>query len=253
MLKRWAFYLQDIFYFSNRVLATFVRRPFYLGETMEQMYFIGVGSLFLVLLTGTVSGQGFAMAFSQELASFGAKDYLGRIVSIAIVRELGPVLTGLMVAARVAAGITAEIGAMKSSHQIDAMIAFGIDPLKKIARPRLISLIIMLPVLTVICDTVAIIGGWVVAIFIANVTSTVYWSQVIAKLNFGNILIGLAKPFCFSFVIAFIACYCGFTAEGGTRGVGKATTNSVMFASIVILIVNFLITKIIGGMIKGYI
>jgi phospholipid/cholesterol/gamma-HCH transport system permease protein len=252
MLKRWAYYLQDIFYFSSRVLATFVRRPFYLGETLEQMYVIGVGSLFLIVLTGTISGQGFAMAFSQELATFGAKDYLGRIVSMAMVREMGPVLTGLMVAARVAAGITAEIGAMKSSNQIDAMIAFGIDPLKKIARPRLIALIIMVPVLTVICDLVAIVGGWVIAIFIANVTSTVYWSQVLAKLNFGNILIGLLKPFCFSFVIAFISCYCGFTARGGTKGVGRATTNSVMFTSIVILIVNFLITKIVGSMLKGY-
>lgn len=223
-----------------------------MAETAEQMYLIGVGSLFLVVLTGTVSGQGFAMAFSQELATFGAKDYLGRIVSMAIVRELGPVLTGLMIAARVAAGITAEVGAMKSSHQIDAMIGFGIDPLKKIARPRLISLIVMVPVLTVICDFVALVGGWVIAIFIANVTSTVYWSQVLAKLTFGNMLIGILKPFCFSFVIAFIACYCGFTAEGGTKGVGRATTNSVMFTSIVILIVNFLITKVVGSMIKGY-
>lgn len=229
-----------------------MRKPFYLTETLEQMYMIGVGSLFLVVLTGVFSGQGFALAFSQELATFGAKDYLGRIMSIAIVRELGPVLTGLMVAARVASGITAEIGAMKSSNQIDAMVAFGIDPLKKIARPRLISLVIMVPVLTVICDLVALLGGWVIALFISNVTSTTYWSQVFMKLNFGNILMGLFKPFCFSFVIAFISCYAGFTSMGGTKGVGRATTNSVMFSSIVILIVNFLITKILGGMIKGY-
>ncbi len=235
-----------------RLLATFARRPFYLTETMEQMYLIGVGSVFLVVLTGVFSGQGIALAFAQELATFGAKDYLGRIVAMAIVRELGPVLTGLMVAARVAAGITAEIGAMKSSNQIDAMVAFGIDPLKKIARPRLISLIIMVPALTVICDLVAILGGWMVGLFIANVTSTTYWSQVLMKLNFGNMLMGLFKPFCFSFVIAFISCYAGFTCEGGTKGVGRATTNSVMFSSIVILIVNFLITKILGNMIKGY-
>lgn len=216
------------------------------------MYLIGVGSLFLVVLTGMFSGQGFALAFSQELATFGAKDYLGRIISMAIVREMGPVLTGLMVAARVAAGITAEIGAMKASHQLDAMVAFGIDPIKKIARPRLVSLIIMVPVLTVICDAVAIVGGWIIAIFIANVTSTMYWSQVFLKLTFGNILMGLIKPFCFSFVIAFIACYAGFTSAGGTKGVGRATTNSVMYTSIVILIVNFLITKIVGGFLKGY-
>lgn len=229
-----------------------MRRPFYFAETLEQMYLIGVGSLLLVILTGVFSGQGLALAFSQELADFGAKDYLGRIVSMAVIRELGPILTGLMIAARVAAGITAEIGAMKSSNQLDAMTAFGIDPIKKIARPRLISLIIMVPALTVICDAIAIAGGWIVGLFIAHVTSTAYWSQVLLKLNYGNILMGLFKPFCFSFVIAFISCYCGFTSEGGTKGVGRATTNSVMFSSIVILIVNFLITKILGNLIKGY-
>lgn len=252
MIKRWAYECQSVFFFSLKILATFVRRPYYMAETLEQMYLIGVGSLFLVVLTGVFSGQGMALAFSQELADFGAKDYLGRIVSMAVVRELGPILTGLMIAARVAAGITAEIGAMKSSNQIDAMMAFGIDPLKKIARPRLISLIIMVPALTVICDAIAITGGWVVARFIAHVTSTTYWAQVLLKLNYGNLLMGLFKPFCFSFVIAFIACYCGFTSEGGTKGVGRATTNSVMFSSIVILIVNFLITKILGSLIKGY-
>ena len=252
MVKRWAYECQSVFYFSLRILATFVHRPLYLAETLEQMHLIGVGSLFLVVLTGVFSGQGLALAFSQELADFGAKDYLGRIVSMAVVRELGPILTGLMIAARVAAGITAEIGAMKSSNQLDAMMAFGIDPLKKIARPRLISLIIMVPALTVICDTIAITGGWVVARFIAHVTTTTYWAQVFLKLNYGNVLMGLFKPFCFSFVIAFISCYCGFTSEGGTKGVGRATTNSVMFTSIVILIVNFLITKILGSLIKGY-
>jgi phospholipid/cholesterol/gamma-HCH transport system permease protein len=234
------------------VLGSLFRRPFYFSETMEQMYLIGVGSLLLVVLTGVFSGQGLALAFSQELADFGAKDYLGRIVAMATIRELGPILTGLMIAARVAAGITAEIGAMKSSNQLDAMKAFGIDPIKKIARPRLISLIIMVPVLTVICDAIAIAGGWIVGLFIAHVTTTAYWSQVLLKLNYGNILIGLFKPFCFSFVIAFISCYCGFTSEGGTKGVGRATTNSVMFSSICILIVNFLITKIVGSLIKGY-
>jgi phospholipid/cholesterol/gamma-HCH transport system permease protein len=234
------------------MLATLFRRPFYFTETIEQMYLIGVGSLFLVILTGAFSGQGMALAFSQELADFGAKDYIGRIMAMAIIRELGPILTGLMVAARVAAGITAEIGAMKSSNQLDAMMAFGIDPLKKIAGPRLISLIIMVPVLTIVADLVAIVGGWIVAVFIAHVTSTTYWAQLMVKVNFGNILIGLVKPFCFSFVIAFISCYAGFTSEGGTKGVGRATTNSVMFSSIVILIVNFLITKFLGGWMKGY-
>jgi len=243
---------QGIFYFSLRMIGSLFSGRLYGRETMDQMYQIGVGSLYLIVLTGTFAGQGFALAFSQELSDFGAKDYLGRIMAIAIVRELGPVLTGLMFAARVAAGITAEIGAMKSSNQIDAMKAFGIDPIRKIAVPRLLALIVMVPMLTIICDAIALIGGWVIAFFIAHVTTTMYWSAVQERLVFGNIVVGLLKPFVFSFVIAFIACYRGFTAEGGTRGVGRATTSSVVAASITILIVNFFITKVVFDWIKGY-
>ena len=231
--------------------ALFSRR-YYVTETFEQMYLIGVGSLYLIVLTGIFAGQGFALAFANELMDFGAKNYLGRIMSIAMIRELGPVLTGLMFAARVAAGITAEIGTMKSSQQIDAMVAFGIDPMKKIVIPRLLALVVMLPALTVLCDVIAIVGGWVIAVFIAHVTSTMYWASVRERLVFGNLFIGLLKPFVFSFIIAFVSCYWGFTSRGGTKGVGRATTNSVVMASIMILVVNFLITKLVFPIIKGY-
>lgn len=234
------------------MLASLFGRPIYVAETMEQLYLIGIGSLFLVVLTGLFSGQGFAIAFANELADFGAKDYLGRIMSLAIVRELGPTLTGLMMAARVASGITAEIGSMKSSNQLDAMRAFGIDPIKKIAAPRLIALFIMVPAMTIVCDAVAIIGAWIIAIFHANVSSTLYWAAIKERLVFGNIFIGLVKPAVFSFVIAFISCYKGFTSEGGTKGVGQATTDSVVMASITILIANFIFTKFFFPILKGY-
>ncbi len=251
-LKRFASESQGLFFFSGRMLASLWGRPLYLAETAEQMYLIGVGSLYLVILTGLSAGQGFALAFSNELADFGAKDYLGRVMAIAITRELGPTLTGLMVAARVAAGITAEIGAMKASNQLDAMVAFGIDPIKKLAVPRLISLIIMVPALTIVCDAIAILGGWIIAQFIAHVSSTIYWTAVRDRMIFGNIFMGLLKPFVFSFVIAFIACYKGFTSEGGTKGVGQSTTNSVVLASVSILVVNFFMTKLVYSLIKGY-
>lgn len=227
-------------------------RPFYLKDTLEQMYLIGVGSLYLVVLTGLFSGQGFALAFNNELADFGAKNYLGRIMSLAIIRELGPTLTGLMVAARVASGITAEIGSMKSSHQIDAMTAFGMDPIKKIAVPRLIALILMVPALTIVCDVVAIFGGWVIAKFIGHISTNLYWASVQERMVFGNLFVGLLKPFIFSLVIAFVSCFRGFTSEGGTKGVGQATTNSVVMTSIAILLVNFFITKVVYSVIKGY-
>lgn len=216
------------------------------------MYLIGIGSMYLVILTGIFAGQGFALAFSVELADFGAKNYLGRIMAIAIIRELGPVLTSLMIAARVAAGITAEIGAMKTSNQIDALSSFGIDPVKKIAVPRMIALIVMVPVLTVVCDAIAILGGYIIALFIAHVTTTMYWAAVKERLIFGNLFIGIFKPIAFSFFIAFISCYKGFTSEGGTKGVGRATTESVVLSSITILVINFFITKVVFSLIKGY-
>ncbi|HVP06336.1 MAG TPA: ABC transporter permease [Candidatus Acidoferrum sp.] len=251
-LKNFAIQSQNLLIFSVKMLVSLVGRPLYVAETFEQMYLIGVGSLYLVVLTGVFAGQGFALAFSQELADFGAKNYLGRIMAIAVIRELGPTLTGLMIAARVAAGITAELGAMRSSNQIDAMVAFGIDPIKKLAAPRLISLIIMVPVLTITCDVIAILGGFVIAQFIAHVTATMYWSAVRERLVFGNLFMGMLKPFVFSFFIAFISCYKGFTSEGGTKGVGQATTNSVVLTSITILIVNFFLTKVVYSFIKGF-
>lgn len=226
--------------------------PFYLAETMEQMYLIGVKSLFLISLTGIFAGMGFALAFALELADFGAKNYLGRIMAISMTRELGPTLTGLMMAARVAAGITAEIGAMKSSDQLDAMVAFGIDPMKKVVVPRLLSLMLMVPVMTIVMDVIGVLGGWFVASFVSNVSSNLYWSTVREKLVFGNMFIGLLKPAVFSFVIAAISCYKGFMSEGGTKGVGRATTESVVLSSITILIVNFFITRLVFSLIKGY-
>jgi phospholipid/cholesterol/gamma-HCH transport system permease protein len=251
-VKKFAYESQRLFFFSLKMVAAIFGRPIYLAETVEQMYIIGVGSLFLVILTGISAGQGMALAFSNELADFGAKTYLGRVMVLAIIRELGPVLTGIMIAARVAAGITAEIGAMKSSHQLDAMVAFGIDPLRKLAAPRLISLIIMVPVLTIISDIIALLGGWIIAIFISHITSITYWTAVKEKLIFGNIFLGLVKPFLFAFIIGFFSCYKGFTSEGGTKGVGRATTESVMFTAISILVANFIITKIASGYLKGY-
>lgn len=251
-LKHFAYTSQGIFYFAVSMISGMFRRPFYYQETKEQLYLIGIGSLYLVVLTGIFAGQGFALAFSNELADFGAKDYLGRIMSISIVRELGPVLAALMIAARVASGITAEIGSMKSSNQLDALIAFGIDPIQKLAVPRLLALMIMVPVLTITCDVIAIFGGYIIAVFIAHISGTLYWAAVKERLIFGNLFIGILKPIVFSFVIAFVSCYKGFTAEGGTKGVGQATTQSVVLSSIIILCVNFFITKVVFSLIRGY-
>ncbi len=252
-MKNFAAEFQGLFFFSGRSLAAVFRPPFYWRELIDQLYVNGLGSLWLIVLTGAFAGQGFALAFANELAEFGAKDYLGRIMAISIIRELGPVLTGLMVAARVAAGITAEIGAMKSSNQLDAMTAFGIDPMRKLVVPRLVGLIILVPVLTIVTNVIALVGGWVIAAFVAKISTTFYWSTLIDRLVFGNLFIGIMKPFVFSFIIAFIACYKGFSSEGGTRGVGRATTESVVLSSISVLIMNFFITRFVWQAIRGFV
>ncbi len=252
LLKKFAYELQELFFFSVKLVGSLFGRPIYVADTFEQMYMVGIGSLFLIILTGISAGQGMALEFSNELADFGSKHYLGRVMVLAMVRELGPVLTGIMVASRVAAGITAEIGAMKSSNQLDAMRAFGIDPIKKLAAPRFIALFVMVPALTVVCDVIGLFGGWLIAVFISNLTSTTYMTAVKVKLTYGNLIIGLLKPFVFAVIIAFISTYKGFTSKGGTKGVGQATTQSVMLSSITILIVNFIISRFIGDLLRGY-
>jgi len=249
--KRFAWDTQELARYSLHLGARIFGRPFYFGEVLDQMYFLGVGSLFLVVLTGMFAGQGMALQFSIELADFGSKNYLGRVMVIAIVRELGPVLAGLMVAARVAAGITAELGSMKSSEQLDALTAFGVDPIRKLAVPRFWAILIMMPILTIICDFVGIYGGYIIAVYIAHISGTAYWSNVIAKLNLGNFIIGLSKPFLFAIIISVISTYMGFSTKGGTRGVGRSTTESVVACSIMILFVNFLFTRLIVPHLKG--
>lgn len=250
--KHFVYESQELFLFSGRTIRACFGRPFYLTETLEQMYLGGVGSLYLVTLTGLMAGQAIALNFSNELADFGAKTYLGRIMVLAIVRELGPTLTGLMVAARVASGITAEIGAMKSSNQIDALRAFSIDPMRKLAAPRLIALLIMVPVLTVVCDFIGLMGGYVIVVFQAHISEALYWAPVIERLNFANITMGLVKPVVFAMIIAFVSLYKGFSSAGGAKGVGAATNQSVVITSISILLANFVITKTIFSFIRGY-
>jgi phospholipid/cholesterol/gamma-HCH transport system permease protein len=250
--KNFVYEIDQLARFSLKMILGLFGRPIYVSETMEQIYVVGVGSLFLVVLTGIFAGQGLALQTSNEMAEMGSKFYLGRIMTIATVRELGPILTGLMVAARVAAGITAEIGSMKATNQLDALTAFGVDPIRKLAAPRLIALIIMVPVLTIVCDVIAIAGGWVIAVFVSHISSNMYVSAVHDRLTVGNIFMGLIKPVVFAFIIAFISCYKGFTTRGGTKGVGRSTNESVMITSITILIVNYVLTKAVWAFMRGY-
>jgi phospholipid/cholesterol/gamma-HCH transport system permease protein len=237
--------LQELALFSGRVLKGCIRGPFYVRDTYEQAYVAGVGSLHLALISSFFAGQALGLQFSRQLAETGTTTLLGMLMTISVVRALGPDLIGLVVAARLASGYTAEIGAMKSANQIDALVAFGTDPLKKLAVPRVVALFFMLPALVILGDLVALLGGAVMAKYVAHISLNLYWSQVSRNLTFGTILIGLVKPAVFALLISLIGCWKGFTTTGGTRGVGRSTTESVTIVSVMILITDFMLTRVL--------
>jgi len=237
--------LQDLVLFSARVVTRSFQPPFYLRDLYEQAYHAGVGSLHLALISAFFAGQALGLQFARQLRETGSTTLLGSLMTISVVRALGPDLIGLVVAARIASGYTAEIGAMKSANQIDALVAFGTDPIRKLAVPRFIGLFLMLPCLVVLGDLVALLGGAVMARFVAHISLHLYWKQVQQELVYGTIMIGIAKPAVFACVISWIGCWKGFTTTGGTRGVGMSTTESVTLASVLILIFDFILTRVL--------
>ncbi len=232
--------------FGRSLVLSFLR-PLYVRETIDQMYQIGVKSLSIVIMTSTFTGLVLALQFGHEMAVYGAKMYTGSVLSVALVRELGPVIISLVVAGRVGAGITAELGSMAVTEQIDAMRALGTDPYKKLAATRFLALTIMLPVLVGLGDMCGMIGGWIISTTTLGISSDFYWSLAVEYLFFSDLFAGLLKPFVFGMAIATIACYLGFTVKGGTKGVGEATTRSVVISSIMIFVLDFFITKLTLG------
>jgi phospholipid/cholesterol/gamma-HCH transport system permease protein len=211
------------------------------------MDIIGVGSLPIVLLTGFFSGAVMALQMSSALATYGAKDQTGMVVSITLVRELGPALTALMVAGRNASGMASELGSMKVTEQIDAMRALGTDPIRKLVTPRMLATAFTLPLLTVIADFVGVFGGYLVAISTLGITGPQFWTSAWQALDYSDIAQGLVKPFVFSFAISLIGCHYGLNTTGGTQGVGRATTQAVVAASVLIFVLTFFITKLFVG------
>jgi phospholipid/cholesterol/gamma-HCH transport system permease protein len=202
-----------------------------------------------------------ALQTSVQLQTFGATMYIGRLVSASMIRELGPVLAGLMVAGRVGSGIAAQLGSMRVTEQIDALNTLGTDPIKKLVTPRVLASLIMLPILTTINDFVGIIGGNVIAKFYVGLPSSLYWRTVweqIASDGFmfryipNDFIMGLTKPFVFGGIISITACYFGLRTTGGTEGVGVATTRTVVTSSILILIVDYFLTQILLSIQTAY-
>jgi phospholipid/cholesterol/gamma-HCH transport system permease protein len=237
--------IQEFFTLAGKAFQNIIRSPHYHDDIALQMDVIGVGSLSIVLLTGFFSGGVMALQMSRALAQYGATGQVGQIVAITLVRELGPVLTALLVAGRNASGIASELGSMKVTEQIDAMRALGTDPIQKLVTPRLIATSFVLPLLTIIADFVGLIGGYVVAVpMLALTTGSQYWNNAWRSLQYNDIAQGLFKPLIFAMIISLVGCFYGMRTTGGTQGVGQATTQAVVVASVWIFVVTFIITRV---------
>lgn len=220
-------------------------RPFYYRDVIEQFDAIGLGSLTVVVLTGFFTGAVLALNSGITLDSFGAREFVGRLISASMIKELGPVLTGLMLAGRVGSGIAAEIGSMVVTDQVSALRALGTDPIRKLVVPRLLAGFFMTPILTVIADAVGIIGGWIIAVAQLRVASSLYWTSILEGLYIEDAWQGLIKPFFLGFVIVTIGCHVGLRTSGGTQGVGRSTTNAVVASSVAVIAVDFFLTRLL--------
>ena len=244
-LKAAVLEVQEYVRLSGAALRGTFTPPFYRHDVIEQFEAIGLGSLTVVLLTGFFTGAVLALQSGMTLDQFGARPFVGRLVSASMIKELGPVLTGLMLAGRVGSGIAAELGSMMVTDQINALRALGTDPIRKLVVPRLLAGFFMAPILTVIADAVGILGGWLIAVFQLRVASSVYWTSIIDALYLEDVWMGLIKPFFLGFAIVTIGCHVGLRTSGGTQGVGRATTNAVVAASVAVIAVDFFVTRLL--------
>lgn len=217
----------------------------YRKDTIEQMYIIGAQAFLIVFLAGLFMGVIMSIEAGHRLETFGAKLLVGRTTSLALFRELGPVITGLMLAARTGAKNASELGSMQVSEQIDALRAFGTNPIEKLAVPRLMAALVMFLPLTLVADLVGLLGGMFVSDLWLHVDKAFYWQSAVHDLKVKDLIVGFAKPVVFSFFISTISCYYGLSTTGGTVGVGRAAVNAVVVSSVVVLFNDFIFTKVI--------
>ncbi len=242
-ITKFIFELQEI---TNLIISAFLgifKKPRYITDTVRQMDIIGVGSLPIVILTGFFTGGVLILQAFPTLAYYSIQNVAGRSVATSLMRELGPVLTALMVSGRIGSAISAELGSMVVSQQIDAMRALGTDPNRKLVAPRLIALILMLPLLTVAADIFGIIGGGVVASTIFNQDTNIFFTSVRNGISIEDIIGGIIKPLFFGLIIGSISCYKGLNTTDGTVGVGRSTTSAVVLSSIFVIIFDFFLSR----------
>ena len=237
--------VQDYALLAARSIVNLFRTPRYIADMLQQADLIGFGSLPIVVLSAMSIGMALALNTSATLEQFGSLSLTGQLVSVSMIREIGPVITSLMVSGRNASGMASELGSMKVTEQIDAMRALGTDPMKKLVTPRMIATVIMLFFLTIIADMMGVTGGFIVSYLLLGLNPQQYWTTAYQTLTFQDVFMGMTKPFFFGFIIATVGCYYGLSTTGGTQGVGRSTTQAVVASSVLILTVDVLITRLL--------
>jgi phospholipid/cholesterol/gamma-HCH transport system permease protein len=227
-----------------RALASMPTRPLEIDQFFLQLEQLGVGSLGVAGVATLFTGMVLALQTAYSLPELGVKYYIGSVVAKSLVRELGPVLTALIVGGRIGAGMTAEIGTMTVSEQIDAMRSMAVDPVKKLVAPKLAAVLVMVPALTVLGDALGILGGLVVAVFQLQLAPAIYFNNITESLRISDIASGVGKSFFFAYIIAIVGCYNGLHTKGGADGVGRATTDTVVTVALAIMISDYFLTRI---------
>jgi phospholipid/cholesterol/gamma-HCH transport system permease protein len=244
-LARAIWEIQSYTLLSIRAIANLFTRPIYVREIILQMDRIGVGSLTIILLTGFFTGAVLAIQSESALRRYGAVSITGQLVAITLVRELGPVLAALMMAGRIGSGVASELGSMVVSEQISAMRALGTDPTRRLVTPRMIATVVLLPLLTILCNAVGLAGGWIIARYKLLLSTSQYWSDAMNALQPADVFGTLLKPIVFGFIISMTGCYVGLRTHGGTEGVGRSTTQAVVSSSILVIATDFFLNNLI--------
>ena len=243
-LKRTIAHVQDYSLLCLESMTNILTGPRYLQDLLAQMDAIGVGSLSIVLLAGFFIGAVMVMHTGSQFARFGQTALTGDIVAVALVRELGPTISGLLVAGRCASGIASELGSMLVTEQVDAMRAMGTDPSRKLVTPRVLASLAMVPLLTAMMVFVGLLGGCVSSVFSLQLSAVEFWRRAIDILEFSDLMQGFSKAVAFGLILSTVGCYKGLTVRGGTQGVGRATTQAVVISSVFIIVADLFLTKL---------
>lgn len=244
-MKSWVFYVQDFSSLAVQSVRAFFITPRYLGDLVEQMDQIGVGSLLIITAALICVGGVIVLNAAAQFRRFGETVLTGDALSLSLLRELGPVFTALLVAGRNATGMASQLGSMVVTEQVDAMRSMGVDPVSKLMTPRVFATVIILPLLVAVGDCAGLLGGFVVASITLQLNAEQFWTRAVSALGVGDIVIGFSKPLVFGFLVSTIGCYQGLRVKGGTEGVGRATIMAFVVSSLAVLVADLFLTRLL--------